>query len=59
MYYRVPINQGYLDIDYEHMLEGHVYSGTQAVVWLQNETVRPTWTQITQAEFESYRPPAP
>ncbi|OPX93980.1 MAG: hypothetical protein A4E53_00143 [Pelotomaculum sp. PtaB.Bin104] len=59
-YYKVSINQGVLDINYEDMIEGIAISETEAVVMLRdNAEQRETWTLITEEQFNSYKPQAP
>lgn len=59
-YYKVPINQGILDINYDNLVEGIAISETEAVVVLRDSSEqRETWTSITEEQFNLCRPQVP
>lgn len=52
MYYKVPINDGVLDIDYNFLEHGVGVSQTEAYVKLrEGYTIRPSWQSITEEEW--------
>lgn len=59
-FYRVPINNGVLDIDYLFLIEGRTVmldtnSNGLAVVWLRDGVEeRETWQKLTQDEYLAY-----
>lgn len=58
MFYKVPIIEGVLDIDYNFMTEGIMTSAASAYVKMrEGHTVKESWVEITQAEFDAVRPP--
>lgn len=58
MYFIVPINNGFLDIDYTDLIEGIQTSATECYVKLRDQAEpRETWTVITEAEFETIKEP--
>lgn len=59
-YFRVPINNGLLDIDYAFMENGIQVSENSCVVKLRpGYSLRPSWTAITEQEFLALKPPEP
>ncbi len=60
MFYKVPVNDGMLDIDYEDLLEAVQLSPAEVYVRLGDAAaVRATWQEITEAEFGAVRPVIP
>ena len=54
MYFKIPMVNGLLDIDYEDMLEGIMFSETESYVKVQDSaTVRDSWAEITEEEFNT------
>lgn len=60
MYFKVPIIDGVLDIDYEYMMSGISTSDTEAYVKLrEGYALRPSWESVTEEEWISVQPPEP
>lgn len=60
MYYKVPINNGELDIDYVYLMEAIQVSDSECYVKMRDEAVRrDSWQEITEEEFEAVKPPIP
>lgn len=60
MYFRVPVNNGVMDIDYRLLIQGIGISGTEAIVNLHPDAiVRESWVSITEDEFNEVKPPDP
>jgi len=56
----VPINDGLLEVDYEFLEQGIQISETECYVKMRpGFAVRPSWQEITEAEFEAVKPPIP
>ena len=51
MYYKVPMANGVLDINYETLIEARTLNLIEAVVLLQNAEKKETWAEITEAEY--------
>lgn len=59
MYYKVPIANGKLDIDYATLIEGITISNTEAFVKVRPDTLkRSNWTTIAEDEFNAKGVPA-
>jgi hypothetical protein len=53
-YFKVPVNDGVLDIDYDYLQEGVQISAVECLVLLRpGATVRPSWQAITVEEFNA------
>jgi hypothetical protein len=57
VYYKVPINNGLLDIDYDFLETGIQISENESAVKLRSgAVVRPSWILMTEADFETLKP---
>ena|SRR5690625_2528538 len=57
LYFKVPVIDGVMDIDYSYLSNGIGLNGEQAVVELrEGADVRESWEPITKDEFESHIP---
>lgn len=60
MHYKVPINNGELDIDYVYLMEAIQVSDSECYVKMRDDAVRrDSWQEITEEEFEAVKPPIP
>jgi hypothetical protein len=59
MYYRVPITNGVLDIDYSTLIHAVTISDTEAYVLLSDHNKRDSWIEITEEQFNAVKPPEP
>jgi hypothetical protein len=60
MFFKVPVINGTLDIDYEYMEQGVQSSETEAYIKLRKGfTTRESWRPITEEEWLSVQPPEP
>lgn len=56
MFYKVPTNNGILDIDYSFLIEGVQISTTECYVKLKNNAlVRDSWQEVTEEEFNQIK----
>ncbi len=60
MYFKVPVLNGELDINYMYLEQGISMSGAEAYVKLRpGFEVRESWQPITEEEWLSVQPPEP
>jgi hypothetical protein len=58
MYYKIPILNGVLDIDYEYLEIGCAISENEAYVKIREGAIpRDSWEEISKADFEAVCPP--
>lgn len=56
-FFKVPILNGILDIDYKDMIEGISVGDNTAYVALHDDArVRESWEEVTEEEFRQYLP---
>ena len=58
MFFIVPVLNGIMDIDYNFVEYSHITTDAAYVKMREGYTQRASWVQITEEQFETYKPPA-